>query len=322
MKGLSQKILLSVGLAGLIYIVFSFYADFDLVIAAFGKFNWLFLLPVLALSYFNYYVRFLKWHYYIKLLGVQLKYSDSLSIFMSGLVMSVTPGKMGELLKVYLVRQITNDPISKTAPIILAERITDFLSLILIASLGAYTYNYGGVVVLGTAVFFVLLIFLLSNHNLSVRLMKFLERFKSTGKFVSGFEKAYESSYRMLKIEPLILMVALSLFSWFFECLGYYIILVNFNIEVSLFWASFSYGLSTIVGAIAMLPGGLGLTDGSLTFLVIGQGASPEVGVASTFIIRIATLWFAVLVGVVSVFFYQRKFGKLNNELININNLN
>ena len=57
--------------------------------------------------------------------------------------MSVTPGKFGELLKSYMLKQISNEPISKTAPIVLVERITDFLSLLFIAIIGSYLFGIG-----------------------------------------------------------------------------------------------------------------------------------------------------------------------------------
>jgi uncharacterized protein (TIRG00374 family) len=107
-------------------------------------------------------------------------------------------------------------------------------------------------------------------------------------------------------------MLLLSAVAWFFECLGYHIILTNFGAELGLFWASFSYAFATIVGAITMLPGGLGATEGSLTFLVMQEGFSKEIAVASTFIIRVVTLWFAVLIGIISVTLYQTKFGKIS----------
>ncbi len=84
-------------------------------------------------------------------------------------------------------------------------------------------------------------------------------------------------------------------------------------------WASFSYALATIAGSITMLPGGLGVTEGSLTFLLIKYGASKEIAVASTFLVRVVTLWFAVLVGIVSVTFYQRRFGNISVETISNN---
>jgi uncharacterized protein (TIRG00374 family) len=107
-------------------------------------------------------------------------------------------------------------------------------------------------------------------------------------------------------------MTLLSVISWGFECLGYFIILNNFNIELSLMWASFAYAFATIVGAVSMLPGGLGVTEGSLSYLVITQGYEKDIAIASTFIIRVVTLWFAVLVGIVSVLLYQKKFGNID----------
>jgi uncharacterized protein (TIRG00374 family) len=70
--------------------------------------------------------------------------------------------------------------------------------------------------------------------------------------------------------------------------------------------AVFIYGFSTIAGSIAMLPGGLGVTEASLTGLMILMKIPKDVSVAATFIIRVATLWFAVLIGIVAVYFYQK----------------
>ncbi len=264
----------------------------------------------------NYCVRFLKWDYYLSLIKVKVKKIDSFSIFMSGLVMSVTPGKMGEFLKSYLVKEINNTPVSKTLPIIFAERITDFVSLLFLALIGAYVYNYGRGVVIGVSVFFILIVVILSNKKIALPILKLLEKNSFLQKHLSSIHNAYESSYQLLQPLPLLKMSLLSLGSWFFECLGYYIILINFGLDVSLLWATFCYGFATIVGAITMLPGGLGVTEGSLTFLLIQKGSPKEIAVTSTFIVRIVTLWFAVLVGVISVTIYQRRFGKMDLEAL------
>jgi uncharacterized protein (TIRG00374 family) len=114
----------------------------------------------------------------------------------------------------------------------------------------------------------------------------------------------------------------MSVVAWFLECLGLYIVLKVYssitNIDVSILSAVFIYGFSTIIGSIAMLPGGLGLTEASLTGLMILLNIPKDVSVASTFIIRVATLWFSVLVGVVSVYFYQR-YSHRNLESLELN---
>jgi uncharacterized protein (TIRG00374 family) len=311
---LKKKILLSIIIGGVLYLAFTIYADFNQVVNAFIQFNWLLLPALLILSFLNYLFRFFKWDYYLGVIQVNMKKIDSLSVFMSGLVMSITPGKLGELLKSLLVKEITNEPISRTAPIVLAERITDFLSLLILAMIGAFIYDFGGGVTIGISLFFVLLIIFISNKNLSITFLNQLEKIKYLKKYLKNIHAAYESSYLLLKPIPLISMTLLSLIAWGFECLGYYLILLNFDIDFGLLWSSFSYSFSTIVGAVSMLPGGLGITEGSLTFLLIQKNVSKDIAVTTTFIVRVVTLWFAVLVGIISVFLYQKRYGKITVE--------
>jgi len=314
LKKLKRKVIFSVVIAGVLYLAFTIYADFNQVITAFGKFNLLLLPLLLILSFLNYYTRFLKWDYYLSIVKVKMKKIDSFSTFMSGLIMSVTPAKLGEVLKSVLVKEITGEPISKTAPIILAERITDFLSLLLISIIGAIVFDYGGKITIIVAAFFILLIIIISNKNIALPIINFSDRIPLVKKYIHNVHSAYESSYQLLKLKPLLLMTSLSLISWSFECLGYYFILLNFDVDFGLLWASFSYSFSTIIGAISMLPGGLGLTEGSLTYLLMEKEIAADISVATTFIVRVVTLWFAVLVGIVSLAFYQKRFGQLKIE--------
>lgn len=314
LEKLKRNFLITLAAAALIYLALTIYADYNSVIHAFSIFKWRYLPVILALSLLNYYSRFIKWDYYLKLLNIKMKYRDSLAIFMSGLVMSVTPGKMGEVLKSYFVKEVADEPISKTAPIVMVERITDFISLIFLAFIGVFIYQQGMLLVIAMAVIFILLLFLIGNKKLSLRIIRSLEKVKFIGKFIEKVEEAYESSYTMLKPKPLILMFLVSLLSWFFECVGFYLILVNFEVNISVFWSTFAYAFATIAGAVTMLPAGLGVTEGSLTFLQIEQGIAKEVAVASTFILRVVTLWFAVLLGGLTVLVYQKRFGKIKSE--------
>ena len=232
--------------------------------------------------------------------------------------MSITPGKFGELFKSYLIKQINNEPISKTAPIVFAERITDFLSLVIISLIGAYIFDYGREITVIIGIVVILGIIIISNRSVASLIIKVFSRNKFLGKHTKSIQTAYESSYKLLAVVPLVKMTSLSIISWGFECVGYYLILKSFSVEVSFVWASFAYAFATIVGAVSMLPGGLGVTEGSLSYLVISQGYAKEIAFASTFIVRVVTLWFAVFIGVISVIIYQNKFGKIEFELNNI----
>lgn len=312
---IKRNLIISLIVAALIYLALSIYADFDAVMQAFTEFG-LILLPILLLlSYANYYTRFLKWHYYLNILDIKVPWKESYLIFMSGLVMSVTPGKVGELLKSYMLKQNYSEPISKTAPIVLAERLTDFISLLILGIAGAYVFDYGKIIVIITTVFFVLFIIFIVNKSLTELTLRLFSKIKFLSKYILKFESAYNSIYALLRPKPFLYMIALSLVSWFFECLGFYLILDNFNLDFSLFWASFTYAFSTIIGSITMLPGGLGVTDGSITYLLLLGGVMENIAVAATFIVRVVTLWFAVLVGIVSLIYYRKRFGNIETDL-------
>ncbi len=317
MKKLRNRILISTAIAGLLYLVFSIYFNLDKVIISFEHFNWLILPILLLLSLGNYFTRFFKWQYYLKTIQIKISTIDSLSIFMSGLVMSITPGKFGELLKSYLLKQVNKTPISKSAPIILAERATDFLSLTILALIGAYYFEFGKDIVIIISLILIFGLIIITHKKLSEKILGFLSRIGIFKKHVPKLYNAYESSFKLLSFVPLITMTLLSIISWGFECLGYYFILTNFNVQINFLWAFFSYSFSTIVGALSMFPGGIGVTEGSLTFMLVEKGFSKSNAFASTFIVRAVTLWFAVLIGAISILFYQKRFG---NILIDLNN--
>ncbi len=305
-----KKILISIAVGALVYLAFSIYADFDKLIGAFIRFNWLWLPFILALSFMNYIFRFFKWHYYLYILGIRLNYKTSFLIFLSAFTMSVTPGKMGEVLKSYLMKEKNGTPISKSAPIVLAERLTDFVSIVLLCLFGSFVYNYAQILIIIIGLIFIFMILLLSLRNVSLKIINSFEKISFFKKHIQKIQTAYDSVFEMLKIKPLVIATIISLISWFFECIGFYIVINIFSkpigLEISLLTATFIYAFSTLIGAVAMLPGGVGMTEASLTGLLVLSNIPKDISVASTIIIRLSTLWFAVFVGIVAIFIYQR----------------
>jgi uncharacterized protein (TIRG00374 family) len=158
-------------------------------------------------------------------------------------------------------------------------------------------------------------IILLSNKRLADLTLRLFSKLKFLQKYIIKIENAYGSISALLQFRPFIYMIGLSLVSWFFECLGFFIILKSFDLNFSLFWASFTYAFSTIIGSLTMLPGGLGVTDGSITYLLLLEDVTESVAVAATFIVRAVTLWFAVLVGVISLYYYRKHFGNIDSSI-------
>lgn len=287
---------------------------------AFALYNWLMFPVILLLSLCNYMFRFFRWEYYTKVLDIKIERKMSFLIFLSSFIMSVTPGKIGEVFKSYLLKEQNDTPVSKSAPIVFAERITDFLSLVLLSMTGALMFGYGTKLIIGFGVFFILLVFVISNRKLSYAIIGFFERFKFISRVSQKIHTAYDSIYQMVRFKELIITIILSIFAWSFECLSFYLVINGFSVigapHIDIFIATFVYGFATIAGAITMLPGGLGATDASITGLLVLLAIPKSISVAATLIIRAATLWFAVIVGIVAVMFYQKVSHKNINEIV------
>lgn len=314
-----RKIIFSVVLGALVFLALSIYANFDNLVLAFSDFNWILFPIILALSFCNYIARFFKWEYYTKVLNFGVERKVSFLIFLSSFIMSVTPGKLGEVFKSFLLKEHNGTPISKSAPIVFAERLTDFLSLILLSIIGAVMFQYGTIFLIIAGAVFILIIVVLSSKKLCYSIIVFFERFRFFSKISVKIHAAYDSIYQMLKLKQLTVAILLSLIAWLFECVGFYLVINSFGIAnfiyIDIFVATFIYGFSTILGAVTMLPGGLGATDAAITGLLVLIGISKNVSVASTMIIRVATLWFAVIVGIIAVLYYQKFTNKKLSEI-------
>ena len=283
----------------------SFYGNINKIESIFSNFQWAILPILLGLSILNYFIRFLKWHYYLQFVTDKVKFLESFLIFHSALALSFSPGKIGDLIKSYFLKDTRDIEVSKTASIVLTERITDFTSLLLIAIFGSFAFGYGVNIILIISLFFLLLIILLSIPKIGEPLIHKFGRIRFIEKMLEPFLTAYRTSNELLSPLKLLNMTLLSFIAWGIECLGFYIILINLNVEVSFFNVSFIYVFSIIVGAVTMLPAGIGFTEGSLTFLLIQSSVTKDVAVAATILVRLITLWFSVIIGVFSLYFYK-----------------
>src|SRR5579872_441952 len=146
------------------------------MLGALAHFRWVYLPLILVLTLFNYFCRFFKWQYFLKRLNLQVPWLKSLLIFISGLSMAITPGKVGELLKAYMLKRAIGAPISRTSPIIVAERLSDGIAMLLLAATGLVLYRFGWEL-LGL---FLLVglggIMVIQNRRLSLALLSFGER--------------------------------------------------------------------------------------------------------------------------------------------------
>jgi len=302
-------IVFSLILAFVVTTAIAFYADLPHMLTALVNFRWQYLPLILGLTLFNYTCRFFKWQYYLKRLQVSLPWIKSLLIFLSGLSMAITPGKVGELLKSYLLKRSTGAPISHTSPVIVAERLSDGIAMLLLATTGLVLYRFGWEILLFLLLVGLAGILLIQNRRLSLAILSFGERLPLLARFAHLVRAFYESSYTLLQWRPLLLAISIGFISWSGECGAMYFVFIGLGIAPSLdlfIKSTFILAVSSLVGSASGLPGGLGTADGSmlgLTRLLVTT--STTIGGAATLLIRLCTLWFGLGLGVISVLLFR-----------------
>ncbi len=316
---LRGRLLVSLVLGALVFVGLSFYADFNAVIDGLGRFKWQYLPVVLLLTSANYALRFLKWQFYLRTIGVEgFPRRDSALTYFAGLGMVVTPGKVGEWLKCYLLRELHGTPFSRSAPIVIAERLTDSLGLVILGAAGLFVFKNAWpafvVVVFGGA-----LLFVLTRHQpLAYWILRRLEGLPVVSKVAHHAEEFYVSSYALLSPVALGSMTLLSVVSWGFEVLAFYVVLLGVGVHGggdTLLRASFIMPAATLASALLLTPGGLGVAEGGITGLsqVLLDLPKSEAAVA-TLVIRFGTLWFGVIVGLVALAIVSRHLSRRQLE--------
>jgi len=307
---LGRTLALAAAAGALFYVGFAAYSGFHKVMDALAHYAWATAAGALSLAAINNLLRFLKWELYLRRLGVRIPIRDSFGIFLSGFSLTVTPGKIGEVLKSYLLREAHGVPIARTAPIVVAERLTDLVALAALALVGVGALAGGERLAWVALALVGLAVAIVASERLAHAVINLVGAMPVVGKLAPKLREFYGATKELLAPTPLVLATLLSIVAWMCECVAFWLVLRGFSgADASLKLCTFIYATMTIAGALSFLPGGLGVQEIGMVRLLIAQahGVSEPMAAAATFVTRLCTLWFAVIIGVVALLIMQRR---------------
>jgi glycosyltransferase 2 family protein len=280
---------------------------------ALAHYEWLTFAAACGLSLGNYALRFLKWEYYLKLLDVRgVPKRESALVFLSGFVLTVTPGKVGEVFKSWILSQTHHVPVERTAPIVVAERVTDLIGVIVLIAAGSAAFQGGMLWATIGAIVVAALLILIAVPRLTLALLRPLKRVPGAiGRAVSrAFPKIELSLSHLRQLttwQRLPIPSLLSIGGWSLEGVGVFLILRGFSVNPELSQTMFCYATATLAGALVPVPGGLGVTEKVLEETMVSAANIPEAAATASMILsRLATLWFAVIVGFAALAILKR----------------
>lgn len=277
----------------------------------------IFLIPL------NFIIKIIRFHYYLNLTGTPVRTRDEGFALLAASTMVITPGKLGEmLLRGYLLKQMRYEISTPTIfAMMVADRLTEGLAMVVLSICSILSFQgmttVGSIAIIGVCIGGV--VFVLQKRSLCVRLLNWGEvhtkhRLKES---ILRCREAYDQSYIIFRLKPTMLSTGLGILSWCCEASVVFLSAQALGGYISFVQSIFAVSFSGIVGAVSMLPGGMGVADGTILGILLWSGIQRDVAGAVTIISRFSTMWVGVLIGLVLLvvrrrLWYIKKTGNVN----------
>lgn len=257
------------------------------------------LLPTLMLfSLASYLARYARWYWLLTRAGAVISPVRGFIAYLSGFAFTATPGKVGELLRIRYFQPMGVPP-EHVLSAFVYERLCDLVVVLGLASIAASGF---GVFPLALA-FVLLALALVAVFAWRPRWLAALgaaldhRGFGRLARLAGVFADGFTHIRRWLTPADLVVSLVAGLLAWSLTSYAFVLLLAQLA-PGQPFWLAFSlYPVAMLAGAASMLPGGIGSTEAVLVLLLHELGVGLAVAVIAAVAIRLATLWFATLLG-------------------------
>jgi glycosyltransferase 2 family protein len=246
--------------------------------------------------------------YLLNSISIRLGFVQNVVLYIAGLSMTITPGGMGQMIKSHYLLKHQDQPISKTLPIVIAERYNDILALVSFTILFAAIENLTILMIPIFAIGMVIAIggVMIRNRNLfqflqalSMKISIFKGLKNSSAEFNSTLVSLFEN-------RKLFFCWLLSMAAFFFDAVGIFMCFQSLKLNFD-FGFTTAFGFSSIVlGAISFIPAGAGVTEFSFVQLLSHYGVEISEATAVVLLVRLTSMWFLTFLGIVATKFITR----------------
>lgn len=317
---LKRKLVIGFSLGIVVFIGLLLYGDVQEIGQLLHGFRKRLIPAILSLTILSYILRGIRFHYYLLQVGVRnITLWTSIRVFIGGFVLSLTPGKLGELVRVLWIKNLTGTSPAKVAPAIIVDRIVDGVAMAILASIGTLAYpQYWPAVALILALL-VTGIIVVQIRPLAFWILNIGERLPLVVRFAHHLHTLYESIYELLRIKNLVVGLGVGLVVWTIQGGAFYLVLIGLgaaNTLSSVLLAIFTLAVGSLLGGASSSPGGLGAAEASMTIILqTVVGVSQNMAATATLLIRFFTLWLGVLLGGIIVVVWRRTlFGQTREQ--------
>lgn len=260
------------------------------------------LLPAALLTLVHLLIRYVRWRWLLHQKGQRFPFFEGLLAYFAGFAFTVSPGKVGELVRIrYFARM--GVPPTQTIACFVFERLADLVVVLLLASL-----IMGRASGFAVAVGFVLAIFAIvvilaswrAPYTVVQRILRH-HRWHRSGRFIRVFRHGLKGAMSYVNPRSLCIAFGFGFIAWATISL----IIVGFVEALALNLPKFHVfaiqPAATLIGAASMLPGGVGSTEAAIVLLLRQSGVIVELGAIIAVATRVASLWLAMVLGILAM---------------------
>lgn len=284
-----KRLYLWLALGFVIYITWKHSSDFSVARDSLQFISVGLLILCLALAGLSYSCRSLRWLGYMRLTEQEASINRHIIIYLSGFAFTASPAKAGELMRGTHLNEL-GVPFRYTFLSFVSERLLDVLAVLLLGTYFLIKYF---------SLFFSLL-------TVAMLLLPFIVVPTLNVLLNLALSKPWLELIHILRDLwrlPVILKSQLfTLLAWIAQGLILYLMLINFDVKISIAMAVGIYCLSLLIGAASLIPSGIGVTEVGMIWLLTQVGVGSDIAIITSLITRMLTLWPAMLIGLACAF--------------------
>ena len=289
--------------SAVLYLALALYFDWESVRAAIAALGPLALMLGMLLASINYLLRFARWQNLLARMGQRIPLRDNLSIYVGGLALTATPGKLGETVRSALLLR-WRVPVGASLAAFFIDRLTDLIGVLLLAAFTGDGLLWWGLAAGAFGAGFVLR--QAFGTKQAENLAGWLDRRHRLASLVTLLRSGMRQYMAGWRARRLVVYVALAIAAYGIQA-------AVFAAYVNRLWPDADwrnslhiFATSTLAGAASMIPGGLGAMELACIAQLAAAGMPLSSATAATISVRAVTLWFALLLGALCLLTIQR----------------
>ncbi len=302
MKQISKnKIFISILLITVFYIILTIFSDIEKIKGDYQNFNISYFLPIFPILFLSMLLRSILQKHLLKKLNIEIPIKYSFLIFLGGYSMILTPGGIGLIIKSYLLQKKFGYKISRSLPLVFAERFYDVFAVQIIILFSLISFNSNISIILSVVILvgLISILAIIKINKFNWILLYLAKKFKIIDdkeddciNFLNSIKTLFEIKF-FIKVSSIVLAIV------FFEGIIFYLSFNIFGISLSYIESLQIYYTSMLLGSITFLPAGIGVIEGIFVVLLAEKNVSLHLATSTILFIRFVTIWILSGIGAI-----------------------